>query len=731
MPLSVLSNTGAIRLPEPTPEAPPPAVDVYIGPIGPQGVEMDDGTTITEMPDGSVVVSDDKPRGTTGDFDENLADNASPYAFASLAEEIIQGIEADILSRQDWVATYTKGMDLLGLKIEQSSSVRNRKRTSTVVHPLMLEAIVRFQSAARAELLPSAGPVKVKNDGDETEATNEQAQDLEKDFNHYLTTTATEYYPDTDRALFYLGYGGTIFKKVYNCPLRRRPVSESVYLPHLIVSNDATDLENAARITHEIPMSQADFRRLQINGFYLDVPLMEPDNSINAQDQIRQKEDNLQGRSTTNMRPQDTHRTIWECYTEFDPAKYGLAEDAPEGLPLPYVVSIDKTSRRIVALRRNWDPDDLEEGFDGKERLSYRRKKIFVKYELIPGFGFLGLGYLHLLGNQTRTLTAAVRLMIDAGMFSNYPAGFRVKGTRQSTNEFTPGPGEFQEIETGPMDDIRKAIMALPYKDPSPVFMELMKGVEENARRIGGAVEMEVGEGRTNVPVGTVMAMVEQQTQVMAAVHKRLHSSQQQEFGLLKALFIEDPEAISRGNPEAKQWTAEALKNSRIVPAADPNVPAQVHRIMQATAIKTLSSASPELYDQKAVDRRILRTIGVDDPDTLFAPPAPQQGGDPTTQMLAQAALITAKSEQENATTKRLDAVQKNQNKAKEIALDERRLVSDQALSAAEIKSKEGIAARADHIKAAGIVVDAAKDTRKEEIETARHALDLTQKFGE
>jgi len=371
---SLMSNTGSYRLPEPQADPLPPEVDVYLGPIGPQGVTMPDGTTVTEQADGSVIVGESaKGMKTNGDFDENLAED-STLASSTLADDILQGIDSDIQSRQDWVSTYTKGMDLLGLKIEQPGSVRNRKRTSTVVHPLLLESVVRFQSASRAELLPAAGPAKVRNDGEETEETNKLARDFENDLNHYLTVIATEYYPDTDRALFYLGYGGTVFKKVYSCPLRKRPVSESVYLPNLIVSNDATDLDNAARVTHEINMSQAQVRRLQLNGFYIDTPLMQPDNSVHASSEIKQKEDSIQGRTTTNLRPQDTHRIIYECYTEFVPSEYGIEEDAPEGLPLPYVVSIDKDSRRILALRRNWRLDEFETNYKGKEVLTYRRK---------------------------------------------------------------------------------------------------------------------------------------------------------------------------------------------------------------------------------------------------------------------------------------------------------------------------------------------------------------------
>lgn len=613
-----------------------------------------DGTTVTQLPDGSAVIGNGLAGGQEADkdFSANLAETLGE-PLTAIAQDLLEGIEADIRSRSDMISTYVKGIDLLGLKIEDRTGKRQRKNISTIRHPVLLESVVRFQSGARAELLPAAGPCKVKNDGDKTAQTDDLARALENDINHYLTTTATEYYPDTDRGLFYLGYGGTVFKKVYRCPIRKRPVSECVYATDLIVSEQATDLDNALRVTHKMEYTRADVKRMQHAGAWRDVELMTPSPS---NDQVKQKINSTQGLSKTGVRPQDMEYTIYECYCDIIPDDYGFSEpDAVNNFPLPYRVTIDKDSRVVLDMRRLWKKGDED----------YKRQLPFVKYGLVPGLGFLDYGYVHLLGNQTRALTAIWRILVDAGTFNNFPGGVKVKGTRQSTNEINPGPGEWSEIDTGPMEDIRAALMPLPYKEPSAVFIQLSELIGQDAQRMAGAVEMQVGEGRTNVPVGTIMAMIEQQTQVMAAVHKRLHTSQKQEFIKLKELFAEDPEALYRSNPDARKWNAEELKSVTLVPSSDPNVPAQTHRIMQATALITLAAQNPDIYDKLRVHERALKTIGVTDTqDILHAPPPPMPQQDP------RLAALTASLKGKAADThvKMAELAQKSQQQQREAA---------------------------------------------------------------
>lgn len=602
------------------PSAPSPeAVDMDDLPNKPNILTSEDGTKMQEMPDGSVILGvevggDDEDEDTDESFDDNLAIDMDENSRNTLAQDILEGIEVDVGSRRQLVETYSKGLDLLGTKIEDRSNKQTRKSVSTLRHPILLEAVVTFQSGALGELLPASGPMKVQVIGGDNAQSDDKAQAFEEDANAYLTTGAPEYYPDMDRGLFNLGYGGTLFKKVYYCPLRRRPVSECITLVDLIVSENATNLDGAIRVTHRSKMNPGDVKRMQVNKVWRDVTLQTPSPDYQP---VEQKTKNLMGLSPSlSARPKDSQYEIYECYTDLDPEEYGLPDEGADGLFLPYRVTVEKDSRQILEIRRNWQEGDEQ----------FKKRQRFVMYGLVPGFGFLCLGFLHLLGNQTRALTAAWRIMMDGGMLSNFPGGLRVKGTRQTTNELNPGPGEFVEIDTGPMDDIRKSIMPLPYKDVSPVFMAFTEAVSKGVGGISGAVELQSGEGRTNVPVGTIMAMIEQQTKIMAAVHKRMHKSQAQEFTLLKELFEEYPESLTAWakNP-ARKWTREGIEKFELIPASDPNVPSQVSRIMIATALVTLASGNPDIYNKVAVHKRALKSIGINDVDELIhpAPPPP------------------------------------------------------------------------------------------------------------
>lgn len=433
-------------------------------------VKTGDGTIVKFSPDGSAELShesDSPQQELDGGFDENLAEKITKLD--DIATELLDGIDNDIRSRMALIAAYTKGIDQLGLKMEDRTGRRNRKNVSSIRNPLMLEAVIDFQSAAMAELLPASGPAKIPVIGGKTDPSeNDLARQLEDDFNYYLTTTATEYYPDTDRGLFYLGYGGTLFKKVYKCPLRNRPVSECVYLTDLIVSENATDLDNALRVTHKIEMSRSEIKRMQHTGAWRNVELITTPSPQN--DTVKDKIRNIQGLNKAN-RAKDQPYTIYECYCELLPSEYGFDEPNCPDIPLPYRVTLDKDSRTVLSIYRAWkEGDEL-----------YRRHLPFVMYTLVPGMGFLGLGFLHILGNSTMALTAILRILVDTGMFNNFPGGVRVKGTRQTTNEINPGPGEWVEIDTGPMEDIRKALMPLPYKEPSAVFIQLAELIDRKS----------------------------------------------------------------------------------------------------------------------------------------------------------------------------------------------------------------------------------------------------------
>lgn len=637
--------------------------------------DEESGSMEIPLPDGSVIIDlnpqgydDDEEAEGDPEFDENLALKIADYELNKIAEDLIEGIEQDDKSRSGWLASRKAGIDLLGLKVEAGGSSADTSGAplegmSKTRHPLLQEAVLRFQANAYAELCPAQGPAKVVNYGDQTPDEDSLAAALEKDMNYYLTTTATEYYDDTNSMLFWVGFGGMAAKKVYRCPLRRRPVSESVDAQDLIVSNGATNLRNASRVTHAITMRKSVMRRMQLLGVYRDVHLTDPEETPNVVDE---KIANVQGVAAKPDRPEDADHSIYECYCELDiPGYEDKDEDGnPTGLALPYRVTIEKTSRKVLEIRRNWNEDDEDR----------EAKMPFVVFRYVNGMGFYGIGLLHILGNTTSALTAAWRLMLDAYMFGNFPGFLYLQGAgRQTTNEFRIPPGGGQPIKSD-ATDIRQAIMPLPYKSPDASMGAFIDSIANTGQRVGGTADTPVGEGTANAPVGTTLALIEQATKIESTVHKGLHNSQDQEFRLLKELFKADPESLWRGNARCSlkrnmEKTLRALEDCDIVPRADPNVPSRMYRLAKIAAVKQLQMANPMLYDGRAVDTWALPQLGVDDPESLFAaPPEPQQvPPDPI-------------------------AMGKLQLDGQKLALNAQKLLVDAQTDAANRKSKENIA---------------------------------------
>jgi hypothetical protein len=597
-------------------------------------IPMDDGSVEIHINNGA-----DAEQADAGKHDANLALVVPDYQLGVIAEELLEGIDADERSRDEWMSSRAKGIDLLGVKLENprsgTGSSAPLEGMSVVRDPVLLEAVLRFQANAQGELLPSAGPVKAINYGGTSEG-DKLADDLERDLNYYLTSVASEYYPDTRRMFFWTGFSGMAFKKVYRCPLRRRPVSESVDAADLVVSDTITDLRNAARITHQITMRPSTMKRMQIVGAYRDVVLTQPTEATN---EIKEKVADVQGISAS-QRPQDQPYTVYECYCELDIKGFEHKDDAgkPTGLPIPYIVTIEKDSRTVLQIRRNWKENDTD----------YIAKIPFVAFGYAPGLGFYSLGLLHILGNLTNALTALTREAIDAGMFANFPGFLYAKSaSRQMTNEFRVPPGGGMPIETNGLP-IGQSVMPLPYKSVDPAHIQLIAGIREVANRLGNVAEANIGEGRQDAPVGTTIALIEQATKIEGAVHKALHAAQAEEFRLLCDLFREDPESLWRGNRrpalerDVKKFMA-ALDQMDIVPAADPNVPSHMHRVMKATAIKELASSNPQMYNQVAVDSRVLAMLNVDRPDELFMPPQPQAPPTPTPDKMLE---VSARNEQ-------------------------------------------------------------------------------------
>jgi hypothetical protein len=457
---------------------------------------------------------------------------------------------------------------------------------------------------------------------------------LERDMNHYLTTVAQEYYPDTDRMLFSVGFGGLGIKKVYNCPIRRRPVSESVAVQDFIVSNAFATISSMPRVTHRINMRPAVVRRMQLLGAYRDVPLGAPSEQDNP-DSVKRMQADVMGVSVTMGDPADNDRELYETYCELELDKFAPPQFKGKELPLPYKVTIDKRSRKVLEVRRNWREKDEQ----------CLAREYFVEYVYVQGFGFYPIGLLHILGNTTRTLTMAWREFIDSGMFANFPGFLFAKGAgRQLTNQFRVPPGGGVGLDVG-LQRMQDAVMPLPYKDLGPGFAGFVQHVEEYGKQLGGTANTNVGEGRQDAPVGTTLALIEQATKPLGAVLKRLHSAQSKEFQLLAERFREDPEAFWRFNKKpAMQWRKDqflqALDDFDLVPVSDPNNPTNMHRLAKASALQQLVQAAPQLFDLQKVAKRIADGIDIENIEDLFAPPqaAPMDPKIQGEQMKAQAA---------------------------------------------------------------------------------------------
>ena len=611
-------------------------------------VKMKPDALVVDLPDGAVTINFGglgvAPPDEASDHDANLAYHVNAGALGGLADDLMRLITDDMQRQEQRLADIVKGIDLLGVKLEEPKTEPNEEGISVVRHPLLLEAILRFQANARGELLPADGPVKVANEGDNTVQLDEQAKQLEDDFNHYLTSGAPEYYPDTDRMFFSLGHGGEAYKKVYYHPLKRRPVSETIDRKDIILSDGAVSLESCARVTHRTRMRPSVVKQMQLVGAWRDVALTSgvysPDlNRVDRKlDEIAGIQPNMQISGLD-----DVDREIYECYCELDLQGFEHKEDGePTGLPLPYRVTLDKDSRQILEIRRWWEEGDE----------TYVRKEVFVEYVFVPAFPGVNLGLLHILGNASRALTAAWRIALDNGMLANFPGGIMARSTgKQQTTNIRVGPGQ-----VAPMDvdgtPLNQAFMPLPYRDVTGGFMQIIQNVEQTANRLGMMAEVAVGEGRQDAPVGTTIALIEQATKVINAVHKRMHTAQCKEFGLLKELFRRDPEALWRSNknPNFQGDVArlqEALENKDIVPRADPNTSSQTMRIQKAIAIYTLAQQNPTAFDQKAVYERIMSMIGIEDAADLFAKPQAgpaQPMVDPVRQLDAQAKLMAAQA---------------------------------------------------------------------------------------
>jgi len=714
-------------------------------------VDPTTGTVETRQPDGGVVVQLDaaRPKKEGEEEDEwfaNLVDEIDANKLAIIANELYDAVSADDRSRKGYLDTRARGFDLLGIKLENpKSSVGDSSAPvegmSSVTNPLLLEAVLKGWANAQAELLPANGPVKVRDDAeDESGQSDELAEALERDMNHYLTKTASEYYPDTSHMLLWGPYfGGSGFKKVYRCPMRRRPVSESVDAKDLIVSDTAKDLRSCARVTHEIPMRPSVMKRMKLIGAYRDVDLPQP--APPSPNQVDAKIAGVQG-TTRSDRPEDQPYNLWETQCELDLDQFIPAGSKfkDEAIPLPYLVTMDKDSRDILAIRRDWDEDDEE----------CERQRMYVKYPYVPGPGFYGTGMLNILGNSSAAMTAAWREALDAGMFASFPGGLIAKlQGRQNSSNFRVAPGEFAGIETGGLD-IRAVAMGMPYKDVSPGLMALIDKITAQSQQLGGSAEIPAAEGLANIPVGTMLAQIEQATKLMAAAHKGMHQAQSEEFELIVDLFRRNPEDFWRNNkvcPKGywnEQKFIQALDECDLVPVSDPNVPSHIHRVMKAIGLLQLLQVPDfkPLLVAKEVLMRCLRALK-EDPNGLTQDPQPQQAmPDPNMiaaaakQTTAQAQMLKAQTDVGKAQAQAQQAGADTQIQAaklqgeKEIAglqLQREMVIhqSDAAHEARDQAHEAGVAAHEQQMDRGKLALDAQSAAHDQAMERAAHGLEV------
>ena len=547
--------------------------------------------------------------------DANIAELLDDGYLGELSTDLRGSYEEDMESRSEWEETYTKGLDQLGVKHEERS--QPFEGASGVTHPLIAESVTQFQAQAYKELLPSGGPVKTQVLGLQDAAREEQASRVKNFMNYQIMEVMEEFDPDMDQLLFYLPLSGSTFKKVYFDQAKQRAVSKFIPAQDLVVPYAASDLATASRVTHVLRMDANDVRKMQIAGIYRDVELSKYEE---GEDEVRQKIDEIQGTSRTYT---DEVFTILEMHVDLD--LEGFEDMAPNGEPtgiaLPYIVTIDEGSGKILGIRRNF-----EEGAGLAKKTQY-----FVHYKFMPGLGFYGFGLIHMIGGLGRAATSILRQLIDAGTLANLPAGFKARGVRVRNDDEPLQPGEWRDIDA-PGGNIRDAIIPLPYKEPSGTLAQLLGALIEGGRRFVSLADQQTGDGNTAAPVGTTVAMLERGMKVMSAIHKRLHYSQRQEFRVLARIFRDNlppeyPYDVEGGNRMIK---AEDFDNRiDVVPVSDPNIFSMAQRVTLAQTQLQLAQSNPQVHNLHAAYRRMYQALEVQNIDEILPPPPQPQPLDP------------------------------------------------------------------------------------------------------
>ena len=519
-------------------------------------------------------------------------------------------------SRKDWEDTYRNGLDLLGFKYTKRTEPF--RGASGVTHPVLAEAVTQFQAQAYKELLPADGPVRTQILGDETQPKQDQANRVKDFMNYQIMDQMKEYEPEFDQMLFYLPLSGSTFKKVYYDDLLGRAVSKFVPADDLVVPYSATSLDDAESIMHVIKISENDLRKQQVNGFYKDIDLQEPQMKT---DEISQKEQELEG---VKQQKQDDIYTLLECHVNLDLEGFEEVDSTgePTGIKLPYVVTVEESTRQILSIRRNYRAEDPL-----KKKINY-----FVHYKFLPGLGFYGFGLIHMIGGLSRTATSALRQLLDAGTLSNLPAGFKTRGIRVRDDAQPLQPGEFRDVDA-PGGNLRDSFLPLPFKEPSAVLLQLLGVVVNSGQRFAAIADMQVGEGNDRMAVGTTVALLERGSRVMSAIHKRLYVGLKQEFKLLAEVFKtylppEYPYDVPGATRQVKVQDFDDRVD--ILPVADPNIFSQTQRISLAQTQLQLAQSNPQIHNLYQAYRSMYQAIGIKNVNAILPPPAPMQPIDPS-----------------------------------------------------------------------------------------------------
>lgn len=578
-------------------------------------IEIENPDSVTIGMDG-LEIEIEPAEETDEDFNANLAEYIADSELDSLAEDLLSDYEDDVNARKDWMQTYVDGLELLGMKIEERAEPW--EGACGVYHPLLSEALVKFQAETMMATFPASGPVKTQIIGKETKEKKEAADRVQDDMNYQLTDVMTEYRPEHERLLWGLGLSGNAFKKVYYDPNLQRQIAMFIPAEDIVVPYGASSIEAAERVTHVMRKTENDLTKLQVAGFYRDVDLGDPDNSL---DEVEKKIAEKMGFRATS----DDRYKVLEMHVNLDLPGYEHKDEdgEPTGIALPYVVTLEKGSGTILSIRRNWNPDDK----------TYQKRQHFVHYGYVPGFGFYCFGLIHLVGAFAKSGTSLIRQLVDAGTLSNLPGGFKARGLRVKGDDTPIAPGEFRDVDV-PSGTIKDNLMTLPYKEPSQVLYSLLNTIVEEGRRFAAAGDMKVSDMSANAPVGTTLAILERTLKVMSAVQARIHYSMKQEFRLLKTIIADyTPEDYSyepqEGDRKAKKSDYD---NVEVIPVSDPNAATMAQKVVQYQAVIQLAQSAPQIYDLPELHREMIEVLGVKNAKKLIPLQDDMKPRDPLTE---------------------------------------------------------------------------------------------------